>query len=134
MTDITTSEWLARLRVLADDPERFAAERKALVQREIACRYVKCGINSQSFQDQIDMTRAVAGTPRRACEQLNGLMEDRLEVLAMALEELRVYCRDALSRSRALHLERETRLLEELAAMIESSAAACHLGNTSNNL
>lgn len=71
------------------DPAAFFAERQQLITSFIDSAPAEHRGMLREMQRMIDSTRAEAGTPMKAVQQMMGMMADRLELMRTQLEQLR---------------------------------------------
>ncbi len=116
---------LTRLHDIADDPENFADARQMLVQQMLTHTRMQAGINVEWLQRHIDATRVIEGTPLRALARINGMIDDRVEMLESIMQQLSVICHNALECSIAMGCERETLLLQEMEQSINEVLKLC---------
>lgn len=72
-----------------ENPERYFAERKALIDRFISEAPPRMFADLQHLQNLIDHSRMEAGTPVLALRQMLGMLGDYLEALAGQMQSLR---------------------------------------------
>lgn len=77
-------------RKLAEEqPAQYFAERKALIERFIASAPASMAPDLIQLQGLIDHSRAEAGTPQIAVQQMMGMLGDYLAALAGQMKELK---------------------------------------------